>query len=418
MKHIFYFSIALVLAFFSISLEGACDHSLSRTENDLGPSFRFDLWPSLITDNAAFAMLGEIGNKNFRSNGTLGYKVNDCHFFKISGEWLGQKLGYRFATGKVHRWMHQQAFGIKYRYGLNTCWLQGIELGSTYSYAQGRSLKNEECFYPTERLIRRHIAGSSAYNFNLGTTILPWCNASFLVALEYDHVSYRRKFHSNKIVSGLGASFDFYQILPCGFSFDLKADVRRAFNYVEGLLSWCKPLRKGLFTVGVFGSYNRGKQHLPNSANFGLELGFSFGGVCSQSACCENLVVDCCFVSWMADPAVKMPQVLAIADQQIIEIPLPPCIPPTSTTIPDQTVDFDTVINFNVAPFFNSQGEVITFSATGLPAPVVINPTTGVISGLNPATDTEIDAAVTVTGTTRCGSTSQSFTIIFLQSPG
>ncbi|HXF28409.1 MAG TPA: Ig domain-containing protein, partial [Chlamydiales bacterium] len=84
------------------------------------------------------------------------------------------------------------------------------------------------------------------------------------------------------------------------------------------------------------------------------------------------------------------------------------CTPPTSTTIPDQTFSaFFPPVLFPVAGFFQSTLP-LTFSAIGLPPDLIIDPITGIISGTATVFGT---FDVTVTATSSCGSTSQSFTI-------
>ncbi|WP_161780989.1 putative Ig domain-containing protein [Criblamydia sequanensis] len=90
-----------------------------------------------------------------------------------------------------------------------------------------------------------------------------------------------------------------------------------------------------------------------------------------------------------------------------------PCPAPTSTPIPNLNVPLlqGDPYNYNVAPYFTSPcGQTITFSAVGLPPGSSINPATGLISGTANLSQTW---NVTVTATTICGQTSQSFTMDF-----
>ena len=173
---------------------------------------------------------------------------------------------------------------------------------------------------------------------------------------------------------------------------------------------------------GLFAGHTQGKERLPSSTVYGIELGFSFGGGYYPSLCCDPCD-PCCpspgcnadLICWLSSPAVRMPQVLAIADQQFNRTTTPTCTPPTSSSIPSQTVDPFGTLTLDVSSFFNGNGNAITFTATGLPLSFSIDPLTGIITGYNPGfADTGITLNVTVTGTTACGSTSETFQITLL----
>ena len=66
------------------TVNGACDHHLGRSENNL-PIIRLALAPDLCIENNAIFLLGELGEKNYRANGTYGFFC-DNHRFKIGGE--------------------------------------------------------------------------------------------------------------------------------------------------------------------------------------------------------------------------------------------------------------------------------------------------------------------------------------------
>lgn len=82
------------------------------------------------------------------------------------------------------------------------------------------------------------------------------------------------------------------------------------------------------------------------------------------------------------------------------------CLAPTSTTLPNLTLDLGMHTIHTAQVFSSPCGQPITFSATGLSEGVSINPTTGVISGVFIVLGT---FDVVVTATTSCGTTSQKF---------
>ncbi len=88
---------------------------------------------------------------------------------------------------------------------------------------------------------------------------------------------------------------------------------------------------------------------------------------------------------------------------------------PTSLPIPNQANVDGAFYSANAAPFFSDlDGDTLTFSATGLPAGLAIDPATGIVSGTIDANASQINGGVysiTVTATDAGGATtSQTFT--------
>lgn len=105
-----------------------------------------------------------------------------------------------------------------------------------------------------------------------------------------------------------------------------------------------------------------------------------------------------------------MPVVLAIADSKLTtQVPVKTCSLPTSTTIPNQTFFSGDPFSFGVSSSFSSSLP-LTYSATGLPPSVSIDPNTGIISGVV-TTAIDLTFNVVVTATSSCGSTSQPFVL-------
>lgn len=398
---------ALLLQLFNLEPVTGCE----RTQNLLMPDFIIGVTPSCITPCTAISAFGEIGRRNYRGNATFGFLLGESHAFKVSGEYLSQRLRYHFRTGNEAKWVDQWAVGGAYRYDLCCNYLSDIEFSGYYAHSCGRNLKSE--FFDGGRFeVFRHVAGARAFGFTLGTTLLPWSGASLTVDGDYDDVCYHRHFRHRKHITGFGGSFDFYQQMFCNFVLNLKGEFRRPFNYLKAALNWSDPCFFEGLTVGLFGTHTRGKSHLPSCTTAGIELNYVFGGTPWLRSCSNTCDVPCCnprLMQWVSTTAVYMPEVLAIADQISIEI-IPVCPPPTSTAIGNVVVTAGTY-TVDTAPNFTSPGgEPFTFSATGLPSGSTINPTTGVITGPNLGTGT---FPITVIGATICGSTSQTFTVTF-----
>ncbi|KAF3362339.1 Uncharacterized protein PHSC3_001168 [Chlamydiales bacterium STE3] len=388
-----------------------CHHSHGRTQNQLIPDFKFTLAPREITESSAVSFLGEGGRRNFRFNGTYGLLINSENRFKISGEFLQQKLGYHFSAGKTRRWMRQFATGATFQHDFCHPYLTSGQLSAYCSYAPSRQIGRERC---NEFIFTRRIAGSTGYGVEMGTTLRLWQQASLNVDASYDRITYHRRLHSRKHVEGFGGSIGFHQQLLDHLGFDLRAEFKRPYNYYRVAINWSHPCLRGA-SVGLFGSHTRGKSRLPSNTIAGIEINYVFSDFfnssCFEQDRCQTSYCSQELASWVMAPAVYMPEVLAIAEEARRRV----CIGvPTSVSIAPFSASAPGAYLYDVSPFFsNSSGtEPLVYSATGLPPGATINPLTGVISGTNPQDGNTY--TVTVVATNGCSSTSQTFTMSFL----
>lgn len=376
-------------------------------------------------DYGAVAFMGEAGYRNIRGSGTYGVYFTPCQRFKITGEYLTQNLKYHFISGHEKKWVSQYAIGAEHQFLLSSSAFQSINLGAAYSHAFSHTLSKK---HPTPlSTIERRIAGSNGVLSFLGTTLSLW-NCAFLSAeVDYDWVHYHRKFESNRTTNGFGGTLGFVQQFAKDFSLNLGAEIRRPFNAYLGSLTWNRLFSSWGLSVGIFGNITDGKRGVRNIKTGGVQLGLSFGG--KGSKCCRpcELCTDSCYeraycnaLQWASTPAVYVPVVLAIADkkQHVVQPPPAPCNVPTSTAIPNQQVGCQqpNQIVLQLAPFFTSS-QPLTFSiTTGTLNPgntVSLDPTTGALTITRGGIIQTV--SVTVTGTSSCGSTSQTFNIFFCQ---
>lgn len=393
-----------------------CNHKFKKTSDNFFPAFRLVVTPELVNEDCGFSALGEIGSKNYRGSGTLGLFFCEQHRFKLSSEFLGQKLHYKFGSGSTHHWVHQWALGGTYQYrcgGFNL-WdgcqsFDGIQLHAIYSRAHGHHLRPVTCRNDSITVFR-HIDAGRSYVIEGGAILTPWHCAELIISLGYDHTHYHCEFHHKKALSGLAGSVEFAQYLCCDIVFNLQAEFRRPYNYIEALLGWNRACRCGEIYCGIFGSHTFGKCELPSSSAVGGELRYTFGvDSCwkSWSGCCDDtncLCVNECLSDWLARPAVYMPEVLAIGETHIKK----DCFPPTAGEIANFSTFVPGDFTYDVSSAFNGQGKKIVYSQTGIPSDVGgIDPTTGIIIIRNYCLDKIFE--VTITGTTVCGSVSRSF---------
>lgn len=399
-----------LLLFAFISSLNADEH---RTQNNLIPTLSLKSKPMSFSENSAVAFLGEVGNRNYRINGTLGFLLGDRDRFKASAEYLQQKLGYKFSSGTEHEWMRQYAFGVAYRHDFCNGCFKSLDLEGYGSFAPSKTLADEDFF-------NRRIAGSTACGVALGSRIIPWNSGCLAFDIDYDFVSYRRKYESYKKVSGIGGSLKFNQRITETLGFNLLAEVKRPYNYYRAGLNW-NPCNCRDLVIGLYASHTQGKYNLPSNTVVGLELNFSFldysYGRKSDYDCCERSSNDCCFrqdiwscrpelACWVITPAVYLPEVLAIAEETL-SCRSPPLI---LAPIPNAFITDFGSYSIDTAQYFTNTENAV-FSATGLPPGTTINPETGVIDGVYiPVVEV---FSVTVTVQNGCGIAAQSFTISF-----
>lgn len=428
----------------------SCDHSRHRIGNTL-PVIRLKSTFAPFCDNSAFAVISEIGLRDVRFNATYGQSFCQNLKAKVTGEYLMQKLDYGFSTGKARRWMRQMAIGGDALYELCDCFVNDVHARAYYSFSPSHRLHTITCSDTDFRVVRR-ITGSHAYGFLAGTSINPWNCAYLGLNLNYDHVTYTRKFHARKGTSGLGAGFEFRQSLFQHFTFNAKGELRKPFNFIGGSIDWNKSFCSGLFSAGFFGNYTRGKKHLPNVTVYGIQLGFNFAAknVYDYNDCCETVCCSPCdsndLIAYVQDPAVYMPVVLAIAEESTCRGPST-----VGAAIGNQTLVFGNVRHINLNDYFsNGNGGAISYTTTvvavqPLPIPpfppyspaqlagmtassgIFVNTSNnGIMTIDNTRTSPHLSPLlvpapilynVTVTAVTQCGTVSETFTVLLLPQP-
>jgi hypothetical protein len=405
-----------------------CLNAYASVPNDghpttfLGPTLKAR-YTAPLSDTLAYSLLGEAGLKNLRVGATLGWRLDCIQRLKFSAEWLRQDITYAFFSGDSNEWVDQWAFGAAYQYdfrGYN--YDPAFDLSAYYSHAPSRTLgtrsgtftnNDGEAFYYTDL---RRIAGSNAAGLAPGVSFTPWFGSRAGLEINYDHVNYDNKYISDRDANGLGATIRLAQSLPCNLALNLLASFRQPFNNYGAALGWVSPFYNGLLAVALDAAYTKGKESLPNTWNVGLSFDYvlepcpmpaplSLKGEVSPAPIADPFWV------WTARPAVYMPQVLAIVDENKDPIP-PGCsdgLPPTLLApLPDLEVGGTTTADAAFAFGGNNLVFSVVTNATP-PNGASIDPSTGVM------TITQVGAdpfQVTVTATNACGSASSTFTVI------
>ncbi len=406
---------ASVLALYATSAVYARDND---TTTSLGPTIALG-YTGTLTPVSAYSLLGEVAPKNYRVGATLGYAFNEVTRFKVSGEWLWQRINFGFYTGSTERWVNQGAIGADLQYDF-AGWDFGpqFDIGGFYSHANSYSLgtisgtRINSVGTPMPFTDLRRLAGADAGGASAGLSARPWMGGKIGLALDWDTATYNTHYSSgHKNVNGFGGTAFFNQGLTENVSFGALAQVRSLFNNYEAELDYNNFYYMGRWKLGLFGDYTTGKNTLPNTWNAGISLNYFADCIMPPSLKGEAAMAvasNAEFLNWVQDPAVYMPQVLVITDERLRNS----CAAPILTSpIPPINIESSSAVFITVPAGSHFSGTGLTFSATGLPNGVTIDATTGVISGFVQITTLPMVFPVVVIATNTCTSATTTFTI-------
>jgi|SRR5579885_791553 hypothetical protein len=399
----------------------------------LGPTVRLG-YTSSMTDTSAYSLAGEAGLRNFRIGGTLGWKLADNQRFKISAEYLWQKINFAFFSGDSEQWVNQGALGAAYQYDLEYPYHPQFDLSAYISYAPSKTLSTVSGTYldPFGNTVfyndHRRIAGSNSNGISPGITISPWTGGKIGAELNYDNVRYDTDNSGiNEDAKGLGGTIKIGQIITDNVSVNVAAAVRQPFNNYAADLNFDHIQYYGDWTLGLFGDYNVGKNTLPDTWNVGISADYFLDQRAPHMVSvvkgerdikAERIPqpISDTLLAWTANPAVYMPQVLAIADSScngignvrvVMPIPNPPVINTSG------------VFTFNSPTHFSGNNliysmSVVPVSGSDIPPPdqlFSINKSTGAVTLDTTSTGANATYAITVTAANGCSSVSTTFDV-------
>lgn len=409
---------------------------------NLGPTLRAG-YTSSLTDTMAYSLAGEAGFKNFRASGTLGWKMCEGQRLKFSGEFLDQDLTYSFFSGDTDEWVYQGALGGRYEYEIPGYTFYPLFTLSGYaSYAPNKSLDTVtgtfiDRFGATQIFTDyRRIAGSVGLGLNPGFSFQPWQGGTIELVMNYDNVRYDKHTQPGENAIGLGGTINFNQTFTDALSMNLSAADRQPFNNYAATFAWSNLANNGNWIIGLFGGYTTGKNTLPSSYNYGISADYlldcrnipmsavnydekaerDFKGEATVPTAVEAPRLNDGLLQWTAIPAVYMPQVLAVADEEVT-LSCAAGSPRTVATIPNITTPIGFPTAIPTAPaFLPASG--LTFAIASItkanPADTstaTINPITGVVT-VSPALVVPDTMTITVTAANACGIASTSFSVL------
>lgn len=342
----------------------------------LGPTAK-GAYTSTINNTTAYSVLGEVGLKNFRAGGTLGLIIQDNQRVKFSAEYLVQKLTYAFFSGNTDQWVTQGAIGADYQYDLGYLgymYNPQFDLSAWLSHAPSKGLSTVSGTFINNLGVsqafsnNRRIAGSNALGFAPGVTFQPMPGTKAGFDLNYDNVRYDKNFAPNRDAKGLGGTVHVDQALSPDVKLGLLAAVRQPFNNYQANVTCANVPYMGSWLVGVDGAYTTGKNTLPNSYNVSVSFSYDLDQRYGARSGSLNNPVPGDLIAWTAKPAVYIPEVLAIPDEQVGG-----CIfgvPTFVGLIPDQTTAGGGVtVVLDTSAFFTGANLVFSIVTSAAPAP-------------------------------------------------
>lgn len=376
-----------------------------------------------FTSNTATMFGLEAGPRDYRATGTFGWQADPNQRVKVTGEYLTQNIDYNFYSGVSRQWVQQTAVGVTYQYALNDRFENYLSLSGFYSHAPSKNLGtatgtfNNSTTTAINWTDMRRIAGSNAGGISPSITTHLWAGGEASVGVNWDDVVYDNKYQPQKVARGLGGTASVSQLFLVrseNFKVSASASARAPFNNYTAEVDWIKPYPTSNLLVGVFGSYVQGKFTLPNTSIAGLNLAYTMDTPAPRNV--QAPVKSQSFLAWMNEAAVRMPQVLAIADEKVTQTTVCQFGAPTFTgTIANQSGGPGATLTFNSPTQFTGTGLTYTVSFSATPGALLntvsINSTTGVLT----ITGSRVTDTVTITATDSCGQTvtSNSFTATF-----
>jgi hypothetical protein len=378
------------------------DKEEGKAQNTL-PSLRVVL-PYAFDDSSATSLILQGGEDNFRVNGTIGAYFTDQQRIKASYDFMQERLAFRFATGKTHKWINQQAGGLQYDYLVDGCFVKAFTVSGFYSYAQSKSLADFQV--APGLVLERHIAGSNYWNINAGVTTSPWENGFLGLELNYGQLKYERKLYSDRKLSGWGGKIVFDQYFDDSVHVHAAGEWKRFSKFAEAKVSKTFCFECGALDVGVFASRLVGEHGLNNNTRYGIEILLGPQGVgAAQSYYTYDPCrcrTQCDLIGWISQAAVEMPAIYAIAEQRLSCTGAPTAL---TTSI---SVEFNGAeVTVSAASAFS--GSDLFYSLSSNADVATIDSATGLIT--IPA-NYEGGSSFTVTASNGCGSASVTVNVI------
>ncbi|WP_165482041.1 IPT/TIG domain-containing protein [Legionella beliardensis] len=341
------------------------------TYSDLTGTFFNAQYILPLGERIAFGVLGEYGADQYRINGTVGYGLSPLAQVKFTAERFGQRLPFQFDSGKLDQRVHQDAYGIRFQQLFNLPVVQGIHAGGYYASAVNQRL-NPLIFTSNgincggyeaglQCINYRHIAGATSIGIDAGVELLLTPATWMQGTLYYDQIYYHTAFtpHASEDRDGLGAGIAVNRLLGERLKVSAEASAREIYNTYQAGLSWLPNLPVLGLELSLLGQHITSHNATPDNNQISVQVSFLGARAKAYEAAHHWGGQQLGGISqWVGLPAVKMQQVLAIAEQ-ITKLLAPSISAVSPNTGPLTGGNTVTIIGTNFAQgllvFFGSQ---------------------------------------------------------------
>ncbi len=286
--------------------------------------------------NAASLLL-DGNDSQHRINLTWGSQLSDTQLLKMTMEHLSQKIKFSFVTGNDKEWVSQNAYGVEYKFLRPKRVLNDVDVKWYYSKAENIDLSPVFYFQDNvEWRNDRRIAGGIAQGGSAGVHFLPTRHTLIGTAVNYSSVHYDTRYNTtNDDSHGLGGSVSLEQLLTQRTKVHfLATDVVPLQHYEAGIDYTPKTELGTHLNLALSVARDIGGDGLRNDSQAILSLNYVWGDqpIAADSTTQQstrqqwnnttlgvtNTKQD--LMAWTHQPAVKMAQVLAIADQRVVRV--------------------------------------------------------------------------------------------------
>jgi hypothetical protein len=279
-------------------------------------------WTNYLTPSNAFGFELDFGPNEFRLGGTWAHALSQQQRFKITAEHLAQRPDYEFYRQDDTQWQGQNAFGLAYQYLLDREYVKAFNISTYIADAENENFSTVT-FVQNQQIFNdiRHSSGANSYGGMVGLTLQFWPTGIVDVAANYDNVRYNPYYVSGPNTKGLGATVGFAQLITDRIEFSGSASDLQPYNQFQAklaCLAYTKPGRH--LEVAALASRVEGDIPVGADNRLGLSLAYSWGGDPERPAFVYSLpVTDNAYdlTRWTTEPAVHLPEVLAVKDELI-----------------------------------------------------------------------------------------------------
>ncbi len=303
----------------------------SITYSDLYGAILKAQYTTLLGHYNAASILVDGGEKQYRVNFTWGTRFGINQLAKLSIDHLAQKMQFNFTTQDKTTWVAQNAYGVAYKFLRPRKLLNDIDIHGYYSQAQNKDFDSITYFKDgAEWRNDRRVAGGIAFSGSAGVHFLPTHYTLIGTSVNYSSVDYNTHYNTkNDNSHGVGGSVSLNQLITRRLLIHLLARDQVPLAHYEVGLNYLPGMGLGKhLNFGLAFARDMGGDGLPNDSQTTLRLRYTWQDVpviASTRKDAARLTLGATgnktdLIVWAHQPAVKMAQVLAIADQRTVRV--------------------------------------------------------------------------------------------------